>query len=111
MAGSRRLPPPASAAAGISWRSVAVVMVLDYTFYVAAASTFSPGVLLLRELACERLNITLGDECSASAEAESAAAGWGTVFSLTSGGIGLFIAPLLGMATDVFGRKPVLVLI
>jgi hypothetical protein len=41
----------------IEWRGVAVVMLLDFVFYTAAASTFSPTVLLLRELACERLDI------------------------------------------------------
>lgn len=99
------LPPP------IQWRAVVVIMLLDFVFYTGAASTFSPGVLLLRELACERLGIEQGDECSQSVEAESVAAGWGTVFSFTGGSIGMIVAPLFTMATDRFGRKPVLALI
>jgi len=93
------------------WRAVVVIMLLDFVFYTGAASTFSPGVLLLRELACERLGIEQGDECSQSEEAESVAAGWSTVFSFTGGGIGMIVAPLFTMATDRFERKPVLALI
>eukprot|EP01052_Picozoa_sp_SAG31_P002059 SAG31_NODE_69_length_28130_cov_15.318219_12_plen_523_part_00 len=99
-------PPPT-----IRWRGVVSVMVVMFWFYIGAASTFSPEVLLLRELACERLGIEQGDACSQSAEAESAAAGWGTLFSFTSGGVGMLVAPLYPMATDRFGRKPVLALV
>lgn len=99
-------PPPA-----VQWWGVVRVMAVLFWFYLGVSSTFSPGVLLLRELACERLGIEQGDACSQSAEAESAAAGWGTVFSFSSGGIGMIVAPLYPMATDRFGRKPVLALV
>lgn len=36
---------------------------------------------------------------------------WGTVFSFTSGGLGMVVAPLMAMATDKWGRKPVLLLV
>lgn len=102
----RSPPPPA-----MRWHGVVSVMAVLFWFYMGISSTFSPGVLLLRELACERMGIEQGDACSQSAEAESAAAGWGTVFSFTSGGIGMIVAPLYPMATDRFGRKPVLALV
>jgi MFS family permease len=98
-------PPP------VRWRGVFGVMLILFWFYVGSSSTFSPAVLLLRELACERLGIEQGDTCAQSAEAESAAASWGTVFSFTSGGVGMIVAPLYPMATDRFGRKPLLALV
>jgi MFS family permease len=100
---------------GPRWRdktlqNLGTIFAMFFMFHVASSSTFSPGVLLLRELACEQIDVP-SEDCSASAEAESAAAGWGTIFSSASGALGLVCTPLYAMASDRWGRKRPLLLI
>jgi hypothetical protein len=50
-------------------------------------------------------SVCQGDACSQSSEAESAAAGWGTLFSFTTGGIGMVVAPLFTMVRVAAGVR------